>query len=96
MIEKVVREIKRTVQPYRGAEEKVVATRTFMLRVAKREGWSVVAEIRDSSDNDPMDAYFQDKLASAKLLAKNKQTKIKESSSPSGLLYTSIPVGFGV
>ncbi|CAG8611930.1 1326_t:CDS:1, partial [Dentiscutata heterogama] len=50
----------------------------------------------DSSDDDPIDTYFQDKLASARLLAKNKQTKVGGSFSSSGSLYTSILVGFGV
>ncbi|CAG8840974.1 11770_t:CDS:2, partial [Gigaspora margarita] len=73
----------------------IVATRAFMLRVAKREGWSVAAEIRDSSDDDPMDAYFQDKLISARQLAKNKRSKVENSAGTSGTVVASLLVGFG-
>ncbi|CAG8820685.1 33959_t:CDS:2, partial [Gigaspora margarita] len=73
----------------------VVATRAFMLRVAKREGWSVASEIRDSSDEDPMDVYFQDKLASARQLAKNKRPKVGSSMGSPVSVLTGLLVGFG-
>ncbi|RIB12582.1 hypothetical protein C2G38_2200265 [Gigaspora rosea] len=53
----------------------VAATRAFTLRVAKREGWNVVAGIRDPLDNDPMEVFFQEKLASARQSARNNRFK---------------------
>ncbi|CAG8495244.1 16920_t:CDS:2 [Gigaspora margarita] len=73
--------------------DEVVATRTFILRVAKREGWGA-SEIRDSSDEDPMDVYFQDKLASARQLAKNKRPKVGSSIGSPVLVLTGLLVGF--
>ncbi|CAG8566091.1 12638_t:CDS:2 [Cetraspora pellucida] len=54
----------------------VVATRAFMLRVASKEGWNIAAGIRDPLDDDPMEAYFQERLANARQVAKNKQPRL--------------------
>ncbi|CAG8836763.1 43997_t:CDS:2, partial [Gigaspora margarita] len=40
----------------------IAATRVFILRVAKKEDWNVATDIRDSFDEDPMEAFFQKKL----------------------------------
>lgn len=36
----------------------------------------MAAEIRDPFDEDPMEAYFQEKLTSARQLAKNKRPRV--------------------
>ncbi|RIB21101.1 hypothetical protein C2G38_2140845 [Gigaspora rosea] len=33
------------------------------MRVAKKEGWNVAAGIRDPLDDDPMEVFFQERLA---------------------------------
>ncbi|CAG8803843.1 34119_t:CDS:2 [Gigaspora margarita] len=48
----------------------VADTRAFMLRVAKKEGWNMVADIRNPFNEDPIKAFFQEKLLSTKQLAK--------------------------
>ncbi|CAG8838927.1 41823_t:CDS:2, partial [Gigaspora margarita] len=45
-----------------GKIQNVAATRAFMIRVAKKEGWNVATNIRDSFDKDPIEAFFQEKL----------------------------------
>ncbi|CAG8811792.1 35894_t:CDS:1, partial [Gigaspora margarita] len=37
----------------------IAASRAFMLRIVKKEGWIVAANIRDPFDKDPMEAFFQ-------------------------------------
>ncbi|CAG8827500.1 44724_t:CDS:1, partial [Gigaspora margarita] len=37
----------------------IAATRAFMLRVAKKEGWNVATDIRDFFDKDPIEAFFK-------------------------------------
>ncbi|RIB05174.1 hypothetical protein C2G38_2220390 [Gigaspora rosea] len=56
-----------------GKVHDVAATRSFMLRVAKKEGWNVAAGIRDPLNDDPMDVFFQEKLASARQLARRNE-----------------------
>ncbi|CAG8848392.1 44259_t:CDS:2, partial [Gigaspora margarita] len=48
----------------------IAATRVFMLRVTKKEGWNMVADIKDPFDEEPMKALFQEKLLSTRQLAK--------------------------
>ncbi|CAG8812107.1 21171_t:CDS:2, partial [Cetraspora pellucida] len=49
----------------------VVVMRAFVLRIANREGWNIAAEIGDKSSNDPMEAFFHDKLTRMAVLAPN-------------------------
>ncbi|CAG8614332.1 1725_t:CDS:2, partial [Cetraspora pellucida] len=54
----------------------VTATRAFMLRVANKERWNIVAGIRDLLEDDPIEAYFQERLANARELARNKRARL--------------------
>ncbi|CAG8469340.1 34179_t:CDS:2 [Gigaspora margarita] len=48
----------------------IAATKAFMLRVAKKKFWNVATNIRDPFDEDPIEAFFQEKLLSTRQLAK--------------------------
>ncbi|CAG8777979.1 13260_t:CDS:2 [Cetraspora pellucida] len=48
------------------------ATRAFMLRVANKERWNVAASIKNPANDDPIEAYFHEKLANARQSARNK------------------------
>ncbi|CAG8439418.1 17263_t:CDS:2 [Cetraspora pellucida] len=55
----------------------IAATKVFILRVTNKEEWNIAAGIRDPFENDPMEAYFQKRLANARELAKNKRPRLK-------------------
>ncbi|CAG8821741.1 32831_t:CDS:2, partial [Gigaspora margarita] len=41
--------------------QNVAATRAFMLKVANKKGWNMASEIRDPFNEDPIEAYFQER-----------------------------------
>ncbi|CAG8446014.1 4009_t:CDS:1 [Cetraspora pellucida] len=73
----------------------VAATRAFMLRVANKEGWNVAAGIKDPANDDPMEAYFHEKLANARQSARNKRPRWESKTLSSGPAMTAMPIGFG-
>ncbi|CAG8571762.1 2655_t:CDS:2 [Gigaspora margarita] len=56
------------------------SVRAFMLRVAKKESWNVAVGIRDLLDDDPMEVFFQENLASARQSAKNSHPRQDDKS----------------
>ncbi|CAG8586154.1 24609_t:CDS:2, partial [Cetraspora pellucida] len=84
----VVEEIRRSVQSERNKEEDkywpkekldliakardVAAIRAFMLKVANKERWNIAAGFRYLLEDNPMEVYFQKRLANTRELAKNK------------------------
>ncbi|RIB12450.1 hypothetical protein C2G38_24343 [Gigaspora rosea] len=79
----------------RGKVRNVAATRAFTLRVAKREGWNVAARIRDLLDDDPMEVFFQEKLASARQSARNNCPRWDGESEISGAFFPNGPGEMG-
>ncbi|CAG8842844.1 831_t:CDS:2, partial [Gigaspora margarita] len=67
----------------------IAATRVFMLRVAKKEGWNVVADIKEPFDEEPMEALFQEKLLSTRQLAKI-SSKVDTKSEASVLSFSNL------
>ncbi|CAG8703020.1 3651_t:CDS:2 [Gigaspora rosea] len=72
MLEKAVGKIKRSVQVMQNSEKSRYWPREEFGRardqfeydeVAKKEGWNVAAGIRDPLDDDPMEVFFQERLA---------------------------------
>ncbi|RIB25720.1 hypothetical protein C2G38_2138637 [Gigaspora rosea] len=72
----------------------VAATRAFTLRVAKKD-WNMVAGIRDPLDDDPMEVFFQEKLASARQSAKNSRSRWDEKSEVSDAFFSNGLRGIG-
>lgn len=70
-----------------GRVRDVAATRAFMLRVAKKEGWNVAAGIKDLLEDDPMEVFFQEKLASARQSARNNRPRRDEKSEMLGASF---------
>ncbi|RIB05021.1 hypothetical protein C2G38_2282038 [Gigaspora rosea] len=96
-LEKAVDEIRKSIKNWEmiGKVRDVAATRAFTLRVAKREGWNVVAGIRDPLDDDPMEVFFQEKLASARQSTRNNHPRWDRESEMSDVFFPNGPEEMG-